>query len=291
MTPGAFNLWAYFYISIVAILLLRLLHSIVQTILLGETVLSSNLPPVRLSGLGANASEILGLTRKNLAEFISICSVKEVPKIVLPQLVLDSTDTLEFVNIPIPVLKTCFIAEQVPKQQESIWRLVFGNHPKTSDGYSLLRDTPSREEKLIERVRRVLAPYKGTDMREGDSRTSVSMGNNAFILHLPNQDPYYFPNTATFPKFNCYQETPIYGFEDGIVECMICCDANVSTVLLSCCHASTCESCANSLRDGKCPICRAAFTSKVILPIIPRPTSRISTRSRPSSLLRNSSLS
>ena len=92
----------------------------------------------------------------------------------------------------------------------------------------------------------------------------------------------YFPLQATFPhQLTHYEEVPsgIFGFEDNASpECMICCDAIANTVLLDCCHTCTCEGCTNSFRDGKCPICRSLFGSKIILPVKCRPTSRASVR-------------
>ena len=60
----------------------------------------------------------------------------------------------------------------------------------------------------------------------------------------------------------------IYGFEENPApECMICCESIVNTLLIDCCHASTCENCTNSFRDGKCPICRNSVKEKIIIPV------------------------
>ena len=60
----------------------------------------------------------------------------------------------------------------------------------------------------------------------------------------------------------------LYGFEQSSTpECMICCDRRVNAVLLPCCHCSLCHSCAQNLRDGKCPICRGVYSSYISLPV------------------------
>lgn len=60
----------------------------------------------------------------------------------------------------------------------------------------------------------------------------------------------------------------IYGFEENPApECMICCESIVNTILIDCCHASTCEDCTNSFRNGKCPICRNSVKERIIIPV------------------------
>ena len=63
-------------------------------------------------------------------------------------------------------------------------------------------------------------------------------------------------------------QTGIYGFEESVCpECMICCDAVATSLLIPCGHTSTCDSCTRSFRDTKCPICRSKFSSRISLPI------------------------
>ena len=65
-----------------------------------------------------------------------------------------------------------------------------------------------------------------------------------------------------------YQLCGLYGFEESVSpECMICYDRRVDTILLPCCHCSLCGSCAENLRDGRCPICRGVYLSYVTLPV------------------------
>jgi hypothetical protein len=59
----------------------------------------------------------------------------------------------------------------------------------------------------------------------------------------------------------------LYGLEENHTnECMICCDERINTALLPCCHCALCQNCAPNLRDGRCPICRVAYTGYVSLP-------------------------
>jgi len=62
-----------------------------------------------------------------------------------------------------------------------------------------------------------------------------------------------------------HRELGIYGFEEGEEEtdCMICYDRPRSVVLLPCRHCSVCSSCLRSLRDERCPLCRATFHAHI----------------------------
>lgn len=63
------------------------------------------------------------------------------------------------------------------------------------------------------------------------------------------------------------ETAPIYGYEDADdQECMICYDRTKNVLPLPCRHSSICHVCLRSLRDEKCPICRAVFTSYVAFP-------------------------
>jgi hypothetical protein len=76
---------------------------------------------------------------------------------------------------------------------------------------------------------------------------------------------HFDPSREEFMEF-----TPIadfYGIEDRT--CTICCDRAIDTILIDCCHCATCETCANSFRDGRCPICRKSIKEKIIIPIVP----------------------
>jgi hypothetical protein len=74
---------------------------------------------------------------------------------------------------------------------------------------------------------------------------------------------YFDPSRESFVPIKPIPD--FFGIDERT--CMICCDANINTVLMDCCHCTTCENCANSLRDGRCPICRNSVTEKIIIPI------------------------
>ena len=56
-----------------------------------------------------------------------------------------------------------------------------------------------------------------------------------------------------------HQILGIYGFEEGDreTECMVCYDRPRSVVVLPCRHCFVCPACLRSLREEKCPMCRA----------------------------------
>jgi Zinc finger, C3HC4 type (RING finger) len=94
---------------------------------------------------------------------------------------------------------------------------------------------------------------------------SVILLNFCRLVPMTNrveiQKQVYFPLDLQICGF--------YGLEASpqTVECMICCDRRVDTVLIPCCHCSLCDECAKNLRDGKCPMCRSIYGSYVVLPI------------------------
>jgi len=60
----------------------------------------------------------------------------------------------------------------------------------------------------------------------------------------------------------------IFGFEEaGEFDCEICYFRPKNVLLLPCRHCSVCHPCLRSLRDERCPLCRASLTSYVILPL------------------------
>lgn len=65
----------------------------------------------------------------------------------------------------------------------------------------------------------------------------------------------------------------IFGFEGDrdeeteVWDCQICYDRPKSVLLLPCRHCSVCEFCLRSLRDERCPMCRATFSSYLLLPL------------------------
>lgn len=73
------------------------------------------------------------------------------------------------------------------------------------------------------------------------------------------------------PPLGAYEVQGIYGFEEGeadSADCMICCARAKNVLLLPCRHCSVCHYCLRSLRDEKCPLCRATFSSYVTLPLL-----------------------
>lgn len=65
----------------------------------------------------------------------------------------------------------------------------------------------------------------------------------------------------------------IFGFEgehqpdSDMWDCQICYDRPKSVLLLPCRHCSVCELCLRSLRDERCPLCRATFSAYLLLPL------------------------
>lgn len=62
----------------------------------------------------------------------------------------------------------------------------------------------------------------------------------------------------------------VFGFEEENgeeVDCMICYDRPRSVLLLPCRHCSVCSSCLRSLRDERCPLCRAVFSAYLLFPL------------------------
>ena len=177
-------------------------------------------------------------------------------------------------------------------------KISISNHNDSNNQYSLMVDQPAKiREILVNRIARMLARYESQNrlvklVDEGDEVVPLILisvngpGKNDlasiaivdFVNGLPRFAQMYFPVHAEFPEHAFYQETSngIFGFEDNNPnpECMICCDDVVNTVLIPCAHASTCESCTNSFRDSKCPICRTLFNMKITIPVKPIPTSR-----------------
>jgi len=63
----------------------------------------------------------------------------------------------------------------------------------------------------------------------------------------------------------------IYGFEeelDDVADCQVCFDRPKCVLLLPCRHCSVCEPCLRSLRDERCPMCRATFSAYLLLPLV-----------------------
>lgn len=252
MSPGESWLICILFGSLVIVSFGRLAHSLYTQWLIWRHV-----SVVKLEGLGCVYNEIACLTIKNLTEFIAIYAVREIPKTEIRQLYVgDYTHTIR-------VKKSCFVHH--PQIDPFSWF--------TKEGY---HELPFEcEERLFNRIRSF-----ATD----DTTTHNSIILNYNLDHSTNtfevivEDAhFYFPIDAMYPAdvLHPYEEASIFGI-DRSEECVICCDAPINTVLANCCHASTCESCTNSFRDGKCPICRSIFKSKIIIPIRPisprRPT-------------------
>lgn len=263
-SAGEINSCIFLFFTIGVLMIMRSINLLFNTF---QTLRRMNQKIIPLTGLGACRTELEFLTSKNFQEFASIYSVKELPKKELKSLIVEHNNFKEYFDIPKSVLIDCLFPT-------SLSRLKI---PR-KEGYNLLDNT---EEILHLRIQNFFAPY--VKERNG-KKITLSLGKESFSLKFENSE-FYFSIRSTFPTYNAYEEANIYGFEDGNFECMICCDANVNTVLMDCCHASTCETCTNSLRDGKCPICRAIFSAKVLLPVKPRPTSCLPRNTPRTSLL------
>ena len=173
----------------------------------------------------------------------------------------------------------------------------FYNTNKIGNEYELINEERSvRRENMVIRIARFLSRYEvemgmvvmaNEDEEELVPLVMLAKGQRRdelatvivvhWIHHVLHTSQVYVRMNAEYPRHVFYQEAVngIFGFEETpSPECMICCDANVNTGLFPCAHASTCESCTNSFRDSKCPICRTLFNMKIMIPVKDRPTSR-----------------
>lgn len=50
-------------------------------------------------------------------------------------------------------------------------------------------------------------------------------------------------------------------------ECIICCENDANTVIVSCGHQALCETCATTLTFKECPMCRTPITGAGIIKV------------------------
>jgi len=90
-------------------------------------------------------------------------------------------------------------------------------------------------------------------------------GGSGFIPEVLQQVVFGDDGTA-------HRVLGVFGFEEEEnggeeVDCMICYDRPRSILLLPCRHCSVCSPCLRSLRDERCPLCRAVFSAYLIFPL------------------------
>lgn len=70
-------------------------------------------------------------------------------------------------------------------------------------------------------------------------------------------------------KRKFFEVNGMFGLEDlNDRDCMVCYERPKDVVLANCRHCSVCSTCLRSLRDDKCPLCRAPFTAYFVLPLL-----------------------
>jgi len=206
-----------------------------------------------------------------------------------------------FTQVPMWILHDLFVpesgAETVPSPSKSNWwiflkEIVLGNRKIIdNDMYRSAEDSVptsmASAEIMIQRVHRFLArfelpqdahvlqldahrdedeftvPFMTLSRRANDLRGRDDMARLDFFLGEETVTVFFDPYACCFQPFATIPS--FYGIDDKT--CTICCDANIDTLLIDCCHCAACEACANSLRDNRCPICRNGFTEKLIIPI------------------------
>lgn len=201
-----------------------------------------------------------------------------------------------YTNIPIRVLKEVFFPEtnKPDRNQRGGLREIiveFFRGPKKflleDDQYMSLDEVGSSGlslESVDQRIDRLLRKYLVVldsgftmDLSPDDSPSAVpfmvileppasaidQVGQIWFATCDDDVKVFFEPKRPAF--FPLSEISDFYGIEERT--CMICCDAPINTLLIDCCHCCSCEPCANSLRDGRCPICRKDVTEKIIIPI------------------------
>ena len=187
-------------------------------------------------------------------------------------------------NVPIEIARDCFFPDRELNEKPS-WRVcirnMFSGKQEAESGYYRFDESaplPSHGESCGMRLDRFLSRFRYpldvsgvfvVDVREDLDQSSVPVillrGSQLSIITKHEEITTYFrPEAESFSFFS--QLPNLYGLERA-GECMICCDAPIDTLLMDCCHCCTCEACANSFRDAKCPICRSTVREKIIIPI------------------------
>eukprot|EP00928_Gymnodinium_smaydae_P062916 TRINITY_DN46646_c0_g1_i1.p1 TRINITY_DN46646_c0_g1~~TRINITY_DN46646_c0_g1_i1.p1 ORF type:complete len:660 (-),score=64.20 TRINITY_DN46646_c0_g1_i1:81-2000(-) len=112
-----------------------------------------------------------------------------------------------------------------------------------------------------------LGEVQGQPVQEANGQVSfVRFRNTDEVTGAPRSPEVV--RQISFCTGAAYELQGVYGFEDeGEGECMICYNRPKSVLMMPCRHCSVCHPCLRSLRDEKCPLCRATFTSYVTLPI------------------------
>uniref|UniRef100_A0A0G4I491 RING-type domain-containing protein n=1 Tax=Chromera velia CCMP2878 TaxID=1169474 RepID=A0A0G4I491_9ALVE len=120
---------------------------------------------------------------------------------------------------------------------------------------------PAVNEAVVSRLR------ERQQRAEGGASSSSSQEGVAASRHREQ-------STAALSKYILHRPGPqeaqeIFGLEDANErECTVCMSNTKDVMLLPCKHASLCRHCLRALRQEKCPLCRANYSSFVLFPMI-----------------------
>lgn len=319
MTGGEWNMQILILSLIGFFSLLNMFRRLWTEISILETLLNSKDRLVSLKNVACFVSELGAIELKHVNEFITIFSVKDIPKKplrkyqavelenVLSHVTRDdclfvtigdtrSLDIKVYTQVPVWVLNEVLIP--TPPTEEVVrkgwWKVVgeifsrkrhFDSHRDSYFSIDGARHPDVSSESVESRIDRLLTRFKfkvelnrefQIDSRKDETEPVVPIvviacrrdsHSMTYIELLTSEEVitvHFDRSRRDFSAFSCIPE--FYGIEDRI--CTICCDAPIDTLMIDCCHCATCETCANSLRDGRCPICRKPITEKIIIPIV-----------------------
>ena len=315
LTPGESNAQQVILLSVCLAVVVSLASRVWTEIVALVSLLTPQNRIVILKNVSSFRSEVFRINFKHLNEYITIFSVKDIPKIPLKQLhAIDPNSVVTVVNekvqidvepsrsirlytqVPMLVLKEALLPEEDGPSDRvgrrptwlDIVTEVLGIRRAKTVGSSLTGDVyysiEGRRplESVGKRFDRLLSRFNVSVREEFeiDSRTDSAHPVVPLVALFPfeNTDGLWsmslFHGAESLTVFFdphrselvAYSMIPaFYGIEEET--CTICCDARIDTLLVDCFHCSTCENCANSLRDGRCPICRKSVVEKIIIPL------------------------
>lgn len=136
-------------------------------------------------------------------------------------------------------------------------------------------DHPAENESIVPLVIVVSsASSRRTDASTSGSQLPVAqVRHQATLVKFRREDrePTWHPEVlhqVAISEGSAHRLLGIYGFEDDEdADCKICYDRPRSVLLLPCRHCAVCSSCLRSLRDERCPLCRATFSAYLLFPL------------------------
>lgn len=303
-SPGQFNCEVLLWLCIAVGLVSRVLINIAAEVPIIDQLLKHPRISV-LSRLSIFASELKTLESKHFQEFISIFAATQVPKIPLERIHVTACfdvnvsalgqdsltvhlsgsqrDMQMYRNIPLGAVRECFFPDDADKAEKQTWKglfvNVFSRPKKVEEGYYAfggLQPGTSQRETCAMRIDRKLSRFRfptdeniHVDFSVDEDHPSIPLllisgSQMTWVTGEGVKTVYYRPDAEKLVFFA--ELANLYGLERAS-ECMICCDALVDTILIDCCHCCTCQACANSFRDAKCPICRSTVKEKIIIPL------------------------